>query len=849
MELQYDFGKAVDSWNRISDDLERFQENPLSETDCRCKIIDPILKEVLGWKENSIHREDKISAGFIDYNCSSYKNKFVVEAKSTKIIFKTRSSENIQLILSKNIRKTSESLFNAIEQARNYAKEKDSKFFVVSNGMNIAISKTFVSGEESADTILIFGKKSITNNINILCDIMSPYLDGYDFFLNIIKSNKQIRSLPQHRKTILKSMYDKDATKGENPLAQPLMPILSKYFSDITDDKDLLNDLYCENSKLGSYGQELKKFLKGRIPMLGLPIENVKQIENQKDQLGVLGQDMVMKLQQQRNMSYGHVFVIFGNLGAGKSTFLNHFYEYMLKTINKTKLIWVMIDFQSWYGEEKDIENFIIDKIEEELYHRDLDLDQFEVLKEIYNEEIKRKINGPWKPISQNTDLVDQKIGEFLETKQDDRIKHIEKLVDYLKEKLDFEICLALDNLDQQPTQIQESASFYILTKSKSLKSLAIISLRDETYWEMKKKPPMNAYGNITSYQIVPPSLEDILASRINYVLELMGDKEITFDSSPNSLTNKVIKMKYKDVFNLFINTIKEEYAQRLLEDLSSGNLRYGLEIFKDTVTSGHSNLNSILTYNLEQSQKKKLIPYDKLVKSIGLSKQAFYDSTKSKLLNLFQNNLEDGFYSHFINFRILETLNNNIEKTFKADISQGFMPIDDLLGQLKIYCSQQEAFRKILAPLLERHLIESDIGARKLGEDNYYEKIQCVRLTPSGKFHYEDLISDHQYLELVLFDTYIEDMDTYNLLESNNKLIQKLQSRNDFSKIWELRFQNVENFLEYLKRKEEEDFIFLQKNNVNHFGKIMPGVIQNYYLRKKMITEKLGVKNLKQAK
>jgi hypothetical protein len=412
-----------------------------------------------------------------------------------------------------------------------------------------------------------------------------------------------------------------------------------------------------------------------------------------------------------------------------------------------------------------------------------------------------------------------------------------------------YEICLALDNLDQQPTKIQESASFYILTKSKLFKSLAIISLRDETYWEMKKKPPMNAYGNITSYQIVPPSLESILISRINYVLELMGEKEITFDSSPNTFTNKVIKMKYKDVFTLFENTLKEEYANRLLEDLSSGNLRYGLEIFKDTITSGHSNLNSILTYNLEANEKNKTIPYDKLVKSIGLSKQAFYDSSKSKLLNLFQNNLEDGFYSHFINYRILEILHNNIEVTFKADITQGFMPIGELLSQLKIYCSQPVSFRKILAPLLERHLIESDIGARKLGEDNYYEKIKCVRLTPSGKFHFEDIISDHQYLGLVLFDTYIEDIKTYNLLENNNKTLQKLQLRNDFQKIWDLRFQNLETFLDYLKKKEEEDFIYLQKHNVNHFGKIMPTLIKNYYLRKKIITDKLGRRYFKQAK
>ncbi|MDF2534431.1 MAG: hypothetical protein K0R18_588 [Bacillales bacterium] len=842
MEFQYEFGKAIDTWNKISSSLESFQENPLSETDCRCKIIDPILTQVLGWDEKNIHREDKISAGYIDYLCKSSHNKIVVEAKSTKIVFKTRSSDKVQPVLSKNLKKTSETLFDAIEQGRSYAKEKDCKLFVVSNGMNISISKTFVSGEETYDTLLMFGKDCITNNINILCEILSPNRDGFDFFLNLINSNNQVRSLPQHRKTILKNMYDVDARKGENPLAQALIPILNRFFSDITFDLALLSDLYCDNSDLDHYGQEIKRFVKGRIPMLGLPIESVKQIENKEDKLGVFGQDIVMKMQMQKGISFGHVFVIFGNLGAGKSTFLNHFYNYILKSINKTKLVWVLIDFQSWYGTKDDIESFIIENIQEALYKQNINLYDFDILKEIYKEDILRKVNGPWKPYSGNAELIEQKIGDLLDEKLNDKVKHVEKLVMFVKESLDYEICIALDNLDQQQAEIQEEASFYILTKSKYFKILAILSLRDETYWAMKKKPPMNAYGNITPYQIVPPSLEMVLTKRIQYVVDSMGEKEVTFDSSPNDFRNKVIKMKYKDVFNLFINTVKAEHAQRLLQTLASGNLRFGLEIFRDIVTSGHSNLNSILSYNIEE-RRKKIIPHDKLIKSIGLSQQAFYDSSKSNLLNVFQNNLDDGFHSHFINLRILEILRDNSEVTYKTDISKGFMPIENLLSQLKVYCSHNGAIRKVLSPLLERHLIESDIGARKLGEDNYLEKIQCVRITPSGRYHLEEILSDHQYLELVLFDTMIQDEKTFDKLDFNDKQLQKLQKRNDFDKIWEIRFQSIEMFLNYLKIKEEEDFVYLRKANINHFGKIMPKVIDDYRLKKKEIVEKLTQK------
>ena len=67
--------------------LERFDEltksvfPTISQADTRAKLIDPILKDVLGWSENDITKEEHVKSGFIDYKLAlDGFNKLVIEA-------------------------------------------------------------------------------------------------------------------------------------------------------------------------------------------------------------------------------------------------------------------------------------------------------------------------------------------------------------------------------------------------------------------------------------------------------------------------------------------------------------------------------------------------------------------------------------------------------------------------------------------------------------------------------------------------------------------------------------------------------------------------------------------------
>src|ERR1035441_9858830 len=70
-------------------DFNTYMSEHLSEADTRSKIIDVILRDILGWPEGLIRREPHVSEtnGYIDYLLSTSHPYFVVEAKRRDHIY------------------------------------------------------------------------------------------------------------------------------------------------------------------------------------------------------------------------------------------------------------------------------------------------------------------------------------------------------------------------------------------------------------------------------------------------------------------------------------------------------------------------------------------------------------------------------------------------------------------------------------------------------------------------------------------------------------------------------------------------------------------------------------------
>ncbi|MEG6616635.1 hypothetical protein V6C27_09440 [Peptococcaceae bacterium 1198_IL3148] len=60
-----EYGKVLKAWNITYPEIKHYQAESITETDTRCKIIDPPLLNVLMWDESLIRREPKVESGYM----------------------------------------------------------------------------------------------------------------------------------------------------------------------------------------------------------------------------------------------------------------------------------------------------------------------------------------------------------------------------------------------------------------------------------------------------------------------------------------------------------------------------------------------------------------------------------------------------------------------------------------------------------------------------------------------------------------------------------------------------------------------------------------------------------------
>lgn len=134
-------------------------KNINSEADTRCKIIDKILIDCLGWSENNLTREDKNFVGFTDYilkiNDIPY---LIIEAKKTGVYFEIPNDYNKRRYKITGIISTIKNLNEAINQIRNYCINTGIRFAVITNGYQYIVFSAFSQGKKWEDVECIIFK-------------------------------------------------------------------------------------------------------------------------------------------------------------------------------------------------------------------------------------------------------------------------------------------------------------------------------------------------------------------------------------------------------------------------------------------------------------------------------------------------------------------------------------------------------------------------------------------------------------------------------------------------------------------------------------------------------------------
>lgn len=727
------------------------KDSKYSESDTRCKVIDRILLNSLGWKENQIRREESNVSGFADYVLSiNGIPQIIIEAKKAGVWFEIPKAYGHRRYKISGSISGVPFLTDAISQVRNYCINLGVRFAAVTNGYQFFLFPAFSPGRkwEETEGLVFHSTDDLLKNFGLFWNILSSESVAEGALVEYLDKGK----LELNFQKIISDIHNPDQKWARNRLYTYLRPICEFVFSELIDEAktEVLQQCYVFERSNRNLGDELSEVFVDKMPHFASNF-NIRDIFERENKAGVFQKEFE---RFQSDPKESTLLLLLGGIGSGKSTFLHRFFKVVMR--EKTSLMWFYLDFRSSSFDETKIEHFVYDTLVKDYFDR----------------------------YSNVTETILKEIG-FSTSRDNPKqfIQHLFKLLKLLKRS----IVIVIDNVDQHDFSFQEKLFILSNHLTKELNSLVILAIREETFLQSTQTGVFDAY-HIPKFHISSPNFINMIKRRIIYSKEWVKDDPI-IDSrvaGDASLKNELIHFFEILDRSLFKDNPQSKNIVKFFDNISVGNMRESLLMFNNFLISGNTNID-------EMFQKEKTdgntfqIAFHQLLKSIMLGENRYYSSERSHIGNLFDFDTSLGD-SHFNQLRVLRILED--KANVKSRLGRGYFEIEELLSLFSAVSIDRKIIHDSLNRLALYNLVYFD-NQSKTGLNS----ASFAKISPAGRFYLNELIYQIGYLDAVSVDTPISSRETY-------QNIRKLINNDDL----QARVLKTKYFVEYLIESERLD-------------------------------------------
>lgn len=821
-KIDYGYSATVERLKEWITTCKEFLGSDLNETETRVKVIDPLFVNVLGWNEKQLSREGYLNKiGYYDYEFQCEEGKFILEAKREYVPF---LMPNANVVKSSSLKNKYSVLKEAINQGIDYAVPRDIDVAVICNGSQIAVVYIPYYHTQSYDTYLFRDHDRIFDDVINFYNLFSPNQSIKKELLKLLesKNNVLIRSRPSFLQKINLKQQNSEDVLPNNQLATYLSNIHDKYFTEIISDWELLKKCYCDYEGAHQYERNIEFVLRDRAPRLGKVVEDITVINEDciygEDEAEVTfdprTSEKIVDIKTKRKTadafderftSYRNnskMFLLIGGAGAGKTTFIHRFFNFILSQEDRDSTVWIYLDCKECTF-DTNIDTFIYYKIEDELFEKYSALGLFDnkntLLNVFANDIKKKKALLSFLSEEQQNKKKFEIIEEIMEK---DKLIYIKRLFEYIQ-KMEYSTCIIYDNVDQLDAELQKKLFLHGNAVKERLRTTLILSLREEVFYQHENDKSFN-FSDCEVFHIPAPRIYNVLAKRLKAVKEELDDGQMLFGIK--NTKGLSITLKKLDIIEVLTQTfIGSQENALLLEMLSNGDVRESLKMFKKIISSPNITYDDLLVAAGVSSIKAvsdKRIKHEELLKALALENRIHYQSSKSKIINVFDVN-NDGFFSHFTKLRILQYAQSNLTLTVST-LPKGFFQLKSMFNEFFRYTvNDLDSFLKICLFLQkEGALINLKGTISSLLPTDY------ISLGPSGYFYLNNLKVNAMYLALASIDAPITDEHTAERIEE--LYIKSKKATSEFQR--NKRYQDMASvYVEYLMVSEKEEVDFLK--------------------------------------
>lgn len=749
--------------------------NEENEASTRLKVIDRILREVLGWMDEDISPEEHVTEDsattYADYILRTANAAIVVEAKKAGAAFNVTPG-NRRVKLSNSFLQSE--LGDAIIQARDYARKFSIDFAVATNGGVWAVfpAQRHDQIKFHESTALVFW--SLDDALD------SSYQEFYDLLSRdaVISGSLETsllgRSENQVENRKLGSYFSPNISRLGNPVFPLIEDEVMTAFSDSIVDLDASSFERCYVAAPESikFDHKIRMHVTRRSSII-----NGQVLRPMKDRDAAVLYEKVKAAAENRKPL---AILLLGTVGSGKTTFLHYtrkvrMAEVFMASVDSPYPHWLHLDFLT-NSQNVSASDFIYRSLIDYI-NRDAFLSSFErCVRFAYEDDIKALKSGPLFALGAAEEKINERIADLILKDYQNVQPYVDRVLKYATKNTKF--FLIIDNVDQiEDEAVQSSLFTEALTIGRKLSLNLVLCLRQSTFAKHRNSPAIDAF-DFEAVQIDPPRIASVLSKRFGLVRYLTEGKRGEFTAENGA---KVKVDNTSQIVDLLQGSVLGTEIGSRIEVLATEDIRLALRMTREFLERGYTNPGRAIEYH--KITGSYVLPRHEAFRAIMLGTRTVYSEDFSPIGNPFDARLS---------ITRAQLLRLFVLSAIVAYASEnGFRFIDGGLIN--------ENMRKIgFGDSFTARILDDLCKHRFIFTANHGSPSIASSFVPSrlGGYVVRDLLANFTFLENTLFDTYIADFKVWQQLRSLSHDIDG--ERNTLKRI-RLRARRVEVFYIYM--------------------------------------------------
>lgn len=604
-----------------------------NEAETRFKVIDEIIRDVLGWTVADIHPEERVSEDgnnrYIDYVIRTANTAIVIEAKRIGAAFDLSGVLDRRAQLTPGFLKGD--LGDAIIQARDYGRSKSIPFAVATNGY-----QWIVFPASRADQVE-FGKSSAI----VFSSLETALGSELDYFLSLLSRDGVVdgflerellgRNEDQLEERRLRNIVQREAHRPLNPIYHLIENEVVDAFADniAGRSKEFLELCYVPTPDRTKFDSRIKMHLRKRDALFD---SHVLRPMRERD-----GTFVKRAIEGVAIHGRPLALLVLGTVGSGKTTYLTHTRQvissdYFATRSDREYPHWIYVDLRSTSEAKRPIDA-IYDSIFEYIKVDPFFSTWDRAIRSAYREEIESLKRGPLSMIAGSEDEFLKRLSDVVMHDYNRILPYVDKLIAYAASKQP--VFLVVDNVDQFESDSYQAQVFADAISFASRFSInLVIAMRESTFVKHRSHPTFDAF-DFDPLSIEPPEISAVLSRRFIVLRNALLGRSGSFEAENGA-------QFHVDDLSIFADLVQRsvlgtEIGSRI-EVLANRDVRLALRMTREFLERGYTEPAKAIGYARRNEQY--ILPRHEAFRAILLGNQNVYSEAFSIIGNPFDARL-----------------------------------------------------------------------------------------------------------------------------------------------------------------------------------------------------------------